>query len=164
LLALLAAEQVGSPQTAAPALRTTLLRRLIAKAAGSQANADRVKPHVEPRPLALLGSHVVPAAPQVQSHDLEGFAAAVNRVARSIGEGWLGSRRAFIARVYDRMQQAEALPLPMDDFKTRLLEAHREGRVALVYADLRDRANLADVQRSAVRYKNMEWHFVRVED
>mgnify|MGYP000931711560 CR=1 FL=1 len=40
----------------------------------------------------------------------------------------------------------------------------REGSVVLVYADLRDRASLPDVQRSAVRYKNMEWHFVRVED
>lgn len=161
LLALLAAEQVGSPQTAAPALRTSLLRRLIAKATGTPSQAEPAKASIAPRPVMLNGGSIAPVA---RHFDLEGFAAEVNRFARSIGEGWLGSRRAFIARVYDRMQEEGRHPPPMEEFKARLADAHREGRVVLVYADLRDRASLADVQRSAVRYKNMEWHFVRVED
>ena len=161
LLALLAAEQVGSPQTAAPALRTSLLRRLIAKAADAPKSAPR--PASAPAVLAS-GKFAPVVAVADRGGDLAAFAAEVNRVARQIGDGWLGSRRAFIARVHEKMQESCRLAGSIEEFKTRLVEAHREGRVTLVYADLRDRASLADVQRSAVRYKNMEWHFVRVED
>lgn len=165
LLALLAAEQVGSPQTAVPALRTSLLRRLIAKATDAKARTEPAKAAAPTQKPASAASKPIaaPSAPSA-AYDRAAFAAEVNRVARLIGEGWLGSRRAFIARVFDKVGEASRSPLAIEDFKQRLLEAHREGTVVLVYADLRDRASLPDVQRSAVRYKNMEWHFVRVED
>ena len=44
-----------------------------------------------------------------------------------------------------------------------LVEAHRSGQVMLANADLKNRTDLADFQRSAVTYKNTVWHFVRLE-
>jgi predicted nucleotidyltransferase len=50
------------------------------------------------------------------------------------------------------------------EFKCMLAEAHRMGLIALSTADLKDRNRLADVEASAVTYKNTVWHYVRVEE
>jgi len=54
--------------------------------------------------------------------------------------------------------------LDEDAFKLRLTEAHRAGHLTLTVADLRDKSNIADVKDSVTRYKNAEWHLIRVED
>ena len=50
------------------------------------------------------------------------------------------------------------------EFKAMLVEAHRLGLIALVYADLKDKRQLETVEASAITYKNTVWHYVRAED
>ena len=45
-----------------------------------------------------------------------------------------------------------------------LAEAHRAGQLVLANADLKDRRSIADVQASAIAYKNAIFHYVRVDD
>ena len=45
-----------------------------------------------------------------------------------------------------------------------LAEAHRAGVLLLANADLKDGASIADVQASAIVYKNTIFHYVRVDD
>ena len=49
------------------------------------------------------------------------------------------------------------------EFKCMLVEAHRAGSLALANADLKDNSNIAQVQDSAVVYKNAVFHFIRVD-
>lgn len=93
------------------------------------------------------------------------FSAAVNAVTRDVAEGWAGARKAYINRVWAAL--AERRPdwnLTEAAFKALLVRAHREGRVVLVYAELRRAETIADIQASATRYQNAEWHFIRVAD
>ncbi len=96
--------------------------------------------------------------------DPKGFAAAVLAVARACAQGWPGNRKAFVSEVWSRIQEQHAeWRLSEIEFKCMLTEAHRAGLLMLAHADLKDRARLADVQASAVIYKNAVWHYVRVE-
>ncbi|MFV0298237.1 MAG: hypothetical protein ACK5JT_19195 [Hyphomicrobiaceae bacterium] len=97
--------------------------------------------------------------------DPVGFAAAVNKTAGVVAEGWAGNRRAFISKVWSAMQQAYASwKLTEIEFKCMLTEAHRTGLVVLANADLKDKRLLREFQDSAVVYKNTVWHYVRVPE
>ena len=45
-----------------------------------------------------------------------------------------------------------------------LAEAHRAGLIVLANADLKDQRSIADIQASAIAYKNTIFHYVRVDD
>jgi hypothetical protein len=45
-----------------------------------------------------------------------------------------------------------------------LAEAHRTGHLILASADLKGKHQMKEFQASAIAYKNMVWHFVRVDD
>lgn len=93
------------------------------------------------------------------------FARAVQAAAASRAEGWTGNRRAFVSQVWAVVQERHARwGLSEIEFKSMLAEAHRMGLLALANADLKDRRNLADIEASAVSYKNTVWHYVRVEE
>ena len=97
--------------------------------------------------------------------ELDVFCQEVLRQARTCAEGWPGNRRAYIATVWQRIEQAQpAWGLTQELFKNRLVEAHKAGRLTLAYADLRSKDTIDLVQASAVSDRNNEWHFVRVED
>ena len=110
----------------------------------------------------------VPAAlspPKTQRPDLNEFARAVKGAASSRAEGWPGSRKAYISHVWQAIRSAEPhWSLSEIEFKCMLAEAHRLGAVVLANADLKDKKNMAEIESSAVPYKNTVWHFVRVED
>ena len=153
LLAELAAEQVGAQQTNLPSLRKAILRKLIGRtapyAAPPSARAPQAATRLEPSPMV----------------GLEVFCKAVVRQARACAEGWPGNRRAYIASVWQRIAQAHAdWGLTQEDFKSRLVEAHKAGLLTLAYADLRSKDTIGLVQASAVVDRNNEWHFVRVDD
>ena len=79
--------------------------------------------------------------------------------------GWDGNRRAYISHVWQEIQnRTVGQQLNEREFKTRLAEAHRAGHLSLAIADLRDKSNISDIQDSVTRYKNTEWHLIRVED
>jgi hypothetical protein len=80
-------------------------------------------------------------------------------------EGWPGNRKAFISRVWRGVaEEYAAWGLSEIEFKSMLAEAHRTGHVVLSSADIKSKASLAEVQASAIAYKNTVWHFIRVED
>lgn len=171
LLAELAAEQVGAQQTSVPSLRKAILRKLIGRPI--EFRPVEIRP-VETRSSMLraspteadwLGTSARPSVAAAMPPDASTFCRIVTHIARSCAEGWDGNRRAYICNVWRGV--AEAHPewgLAIDDFKSRLVEAHKAGGLTLAYADLRNKDNIELVQASAVRDRNNEWHFVRVTD
>jgi hypothetical protein len=125
LLRLLAARELGVQQTDLKALRNALVRRWLAGEIldGGEASAPQTPPdpHIAPPPLA---------APS--------FVDDLRHAAASVGEdGRFGERKVFIAAAWEALRGEPAWQaLSLDDFKTRLLEAHRSGSVGLARADL----------------------------
>jgi hypothetical protein len=161
LIAALAAEHVGAAQADLATLRLAVLRRYL---------DGPDKPAARPRPPAkapLARPRLVettPAPAEVGRPDLAGFAQEVRRHAATRAEGWPGNRKAYISHVWHLM--AEKRPewgLSEIEFKCMLIEAHRAGSLALANADLKDNSNIAQLQESAVVYKNAVFHFIRVD-
>jgi hypothetical protein len=96
-------------------------------------------------------------APKDDGDDLESFARRVNEAARAAESGRFGDNKVFISHVHRRIGGA------LDDFKARLIEAHRGGLVSLSRADLVEAMDPVDVRESETRYLSATYHFVRVE-
>jgi hypothetical protein len=65
------------------------------------------------------------------------FAADVLELASTARDGMFGDRKVFIASVWDRLRRQTAWSaLSLDDFKARLVAAHRSGALHLARADL----------------------------
>lgn len=187
LVAALAAEAVGVAKSDLTALRLGAIRRFIsgsdvaapttkggrrkpksvpAPSLPESNEAERVAAPVaiapvpdvsapEPKPIAV----VAPARPDPKS-----FAAAVLDAAAQKAEGWAGNRRAFISSVWSLVRERHPeWRISEIEFKSMLTEAHRIGLVVLANADLKDKRHLAEIQASAIPYKNTVWHYIRVE-
>jgi hypothetical protein len=106
----------------------------------------------------------VPAPAVAGRPDLAGFAQEVRRHAAARAQGWAGNRKAYISHVWHLMREKRPeWELSEIEFKCMLIEAHRAGSLALANADLKDNSNIAQVQDSAVVYKNAVFHFIRVD-
>ncbi|HSR82286.1 MAG TPA: hypothetical protein VLL28_16050 [Hyphomicrobiaceae bacterium] len=160
LIGALAAEHVGAAQPDGGALRLALLR-------GYLDGAD--KPPARPRPPARtppLRPRVVASlpAPAPVRPDLTGFAHEVRQHAQARAQGWPGNRKAYISHVWHRLRERRGeWGLSEIEFKCMLIEAHRAGSLALAHADMKDKNDIAELQESAVVYKNAVFHFVRVD-
>jgi hypothetical protein len=160
LIAALAADHVGLAQADGAALRLALLR-------GYLDGAD--KPLARPRPPAKTPPprpRVVASlpAPAPLRPDLTGFAHEVRQHAQARAQGWPGNRKAYISHVWHRLRERRGeWGLSEIEFKCMLIEAHRAGSLALAHADMKDASNIAELQESAVVYKNAVFHFVRVD-
>lgn len=186
LIAQLAADAVGSTKGDIESLRTGVIRRFLSEelqepqstsAAATQATqretsgagavaAEAGVPAVQPATPSISHSvcaaapvpHMVPGTPAA-------FIAAVKAAARTTAEGWAGNRKAFVSHVWAAFTQANpGWAIAANQFKSLLAEAHRLGVISLVTADLRNKQNIADVEASAITWKNTTWHYVRVED
>lgn len=146
LVTLLAAEQVGAERSEVTAVRMALLRRLVfSEPEAAIEEPERPAPRAAPPPGE--------------------FAARVRELARGRATGWPGNRKAFIAHVWQEVVVGHPdWGLDEETFKALLIEAHRDGRLQLTGADLRDKVSLPDIEASAVTYKNTAWHLIRVED
>ena len=185
LVAALAAEQAGASSSDFEALRVAVLTRFVGVAASAAAvKVARAKPMptLVPVPVAQLspGSQtpvpqlpkIIPISPEFPSRpaashrpDLAGFADAIKAIAKLRAEGWSGSRKSYIADVWDGVKSRfTSWGLTEVEFKSMLAEAHRTGHIVLANADLKTKDNAARLAASAVSYKNTVWHFVRVED
>jgi hypothetical protein len=186
LISALSAEVVGSSKTDAEALRAALLRRFasppvvtnaqvpdvanapsVATTGTNRATTPNQRTNAEQRPSRTVpaGAPVPPRPPAASRPDLTGFAAAVQRAARTCADGWPGNRKALVSRVWQAISVAHpAWGLSAIEFKAMLAEAHRTGHLVLATADLRDKSLLKELQDSAITYKNTVWHQLRVED
>ncbi|MFA5951832.1 MAG: hypothetical protein WC807_16270 [Hyphomicrobium sp.] len=180
LIAALAAESVGTVDVSLEGLRLAVLRGLGAKALEAHLPVADPVPQAAPRApvpvrrtdpapqLAPAANDRGPAAlepPKANRPDLSEFSRAVKRAASARAEGWPGSRKAYISKVWDAIRSAEPRwELSEIEFKCMLAEAHRLGAVVLANADLKDKKSMQELESSAVPYKNTVWHFVRVEE
>ena len=169
LLAELAAEQVGAQQTSVPSLRKAILRKLIGRPGEPRSSRERPVPMAQPVPKAALAaiSHALmaPVSQPVEPVDARAFAIAVLSAAKACAEGWQGNRRAYVVKVWEVLTRTHPeWHVSIDDFKARLIEAHKAGSLTLAYADLRSKDTIDLVQASAVRDRNNEWHFIRIDD
>ena len=184
LVALLAAEVVGSVKLDAEAIRYALLRRLaggVSKpqfvyrempgkaAARPEAGSPRTAnpaggSRQSPAPAAAVPPH--PQRPAAAARpDLPGFVRTVQKAAAAHAEGWPGSRKALVSRVFGAIVAAHPnWGLSLVEFKAMLAECHRIGHVVLTTADLKDKRQLDELRQSAIAYKNTVWHLVRVEE
>ena len=152
---------MGAPQAGLATLRLAVLRRYLdgpdkpAARPRSPAKAPLARPRLVETP---------PAPAEIGRPDLAGFAQEVRRHAATRAEGWPGNRKAYISHVWHLMAaKRPEWGLSEIEFKCMLVEAHRAGSLALANADLKDNSNIAQVQDSAVVYKNAVFHFIRVD-
>jgi len=160
LIAALAAEHVGAAQADDATLRLFLLRGYLG-GRDKPPGGPRPGPRTPPRPqvVASLPAPVAPKRP-----DLTGFAHEVRQHAEAQAQGWPGNRKAYISHVWHRLRERRCeWGLSEIEFKCMLIEAHRAGSLALAHADMKDKSNIAELQDSAVVYKNAVFHFVRVD-
>ena len=175
LIAALAAEHVGAAQADVATLRLALLRSYL-DGPGKPPARPRppvrapARPHLvaaAPAPVAslrpdLVGSDLV--RPDLVRPDLASFAREVRQLAEARAQGWPGNRRAYISQVWQLVRERRCeWGLSEIEFKCMLIEAHRAGSLALAHADMKDSSNVAELQDSAVVYKNAVFHFVRVD-
>ena len=173
LVAMLAAEAVGSPKIDIDLLRIGILKRY-ALGKLSAARASRPDPvSVLPTVTADQPAMPVPATASTASAqkpsaanrpDLPGFVKVVQAAASTHAEGWPGNRKALVSRVYKDITAGHpGWGLSLVEFKAMLAECHGIGKLALVTADLKDKRLLDELKQSAITYKNTVWHLVRVE-
>lgn len=177
LIAELAVEHAGAKDATLEALRTGILRGLGARALEASAT-ESAAPEAERQPMPVrvatpatlqpAANDPIPAAqapPRSLRPDLSEFARAVKSAAAMRAEGWAGSRKAFISHVWEAICAGQpSWQVSEIEFKCMLAEAHRLGALVLANADLKDKKSMADIESSAVPYKNTVWHFVRVDE
>ena len=178
LVAALAMEYAGTTKSGFEDLQTALLRKYVTRGAvrapETLARASRRAEKVAARPAAKAKG-AVPVLTLVETNprsmatparpDFAGFVAATLAAAQGVAEGWPGNRKAFVSKVWGAVQAQHPEWLVSEiEFKAMLIEAHRVGRIVLANADLKDQRSMADVQASAIAYKNAIFHFVRVDD
>ncbi len=168
LIAQLAADAAGAPQTEPEALRLALLRRLVTSHVEAFV-AAKPAPRAVATPAALVTTAANDAVPASKGPTprpgLDDFAGAVRRAAALRAQGWAGNRRAFISHVWDAIRsENEIWGLSEIEFKCMLTEAHRRGAVQLANADLRNKDLRQEIERSATPDRNTVWHYVRIED
>jgi hypothetical protein len=131
LVRVLAAREVGAPRPELRALRDALVRCWLAE--------------------RTLGAPS--AAPS--------FADAVLAAAGAAHEGRFGDRKVFVSAVWEELhKQPPWAALALDDFKARLVAAHRAGELTLARADLVAAMDPALVAASEIAADGASFHFL----
>lgn len=143
--------------------------RAAAKARRERRPLRKARPGRDEHPaqgsLPLADVMVLDAELPHERPDFMGFVASVRVLADRVADGWAGNRKAYISRIWRTLsEQRPGWDLSEVEFKSMLAEAHRRSALVLAHADLKDGPSLADVEASAVVYKNTIFHFVRIED
>jgi hypothetical protein len=144
LARVLAAREVGAPRPELRALRDALVRCWLAgRAIGAPSAGDDVD-------AADAGDELQPFADAVQS-----------AAAAAAPDGWFGDRKVFVSAVWDQLRtHGRWAALALDDFKARLLAAHRAGALTLARADLVAAMDPARVAASEIAADGASFHFL----
>lgn len=95
---------------------------------------------------------------------LADFATAVRNAARLPAVVRFHDDRAFIGSVWEQMRRHGLLGgMSLDEFKARLIAAHRDGLLRITRADLVAAMDPNELERSEARYQNATFHFVALE-
>lgn len=183
LIAALAMEHAGARKPDFESLQTALLRRYVTRgpvavvpaahkvALPAKTQRVAVKTVAVAAPALPLQVRLVPVSVVAASvraavrPDFVSFVGSVRTAAHGLAEGWPGNRKAFVSRVWAAVQmQHPEWAVTAIEFKAMLAEAHRLGQIVLANADLKDQRAIADIQASAIAYRNSIFHYVRVDD
>ena len=177
LIAALATEAAGASKSDFESLQTALLRRYVTRGpiappapVGISSNGAKASPANASPPVRKSGAivHLVATPGATTTTARPGFMPFVVRVrefAVVCAEGWPGNRKAFVSKVWSCVKAyCPEWNLSEVEFKAMLTEAHRSGEIVLVNADLKDQRSIAEIQASAIAYKNTIFHYVRVDD
>jgi hypothetical protein len=158
-------ELAGTPKRCPPEIRAVFLQRDLGTDAGPPERQVRLfaanavgAPRGEP---GLLRDALVRQWCAGKPLGARPFAASVRDVASAAREGVFGDRKVFIASVWSELRrQPSWSSLTLDDFKTRLLAAHRAGDLALARADLVSAMDPDLVAASETRTDGASFHFI----
>jgi hypothetical protein len=179
LVRLLATRAVESPNPELDTIRACLIRRWLvgreldastARAPSPSAAVPNIVAEAESSASATLAAPaplVVEDGTRRGSHEPDASAKRrllvedVRRVAQEARDGVFGDRKVFISTIWDALH---ALPrwsaLERDDFKAKLVEAHRKRELVLARADLVAAMDPEFVAASETRADGATFHFV----
>jgi len=153
LMRLLAAREVGAARADLRALRDALARRWLCAVRFSDPAATTASASTRATTPPSTGASGAPT--------LESFAQAVRDAATRATGGTFGDRKVFIATAWRALRtHPEVGALDLDEFKERLLAAHRAGLVTLARADLAGAMNADDLAASETRHLEARYHFI----
>jgi len=96
--------------------------------------------------------------------ELPNFAESISRAARNSQTGRFGDNKVFISEIWRAFQARDDFDgLSLQEFKERLVEAHRRRLLELSRADLVERMDPREVAESETKYMDATFHFVRVD-
>jgi hypothetical protein len=151
LARVLAAREVGAPRPELRALRDALVRCWLAGRAITPPQRDAV---LRGPAEADLATGAPADAPSLAD-------AALDAAATTARDGWFGDRKVFVSALWDELRKRPAwAALGLDDFKARLLVAHRAGAITLARADLVAAMDPALVAASEIAADGASFHFV----
>ncbi|HEU0037549.1 MAG TPA: hypothetical protein VFQ53_43360 [Kofleriaceae bacterium] len=162
----------GKPKRCPPEIRAMFLQRELATEVGAPDRLLRLYVAREleaPRPeLRVLRDALVrrwlmgrELATVEVSSPRASFASEVKAAAREARQGVFGDRKVFISSVWDDLRRRPSWSsLTLDDFKHRLLTAHRAGDVVLARADLVAAMNPELVAASETQTDGASFHFI----
>jgi hypothetical protein len=149
LVRVLAAREVGAPRPELRALRDALVRCWLSDRAIGPARADAT-PHATETPHASDD-----ASPDGS------FASDVLDAADATRDGWFGDRKVFVSPVWHELRRNPRWSaVTLDDFKARLVAAHRAGELALARADLVAAMDPELVAASEITADGASFHFI----
>jgi hypothetical protein len=168
----------GKPKTCPAEIRAHFVQRQLGTEAGTPKQQVRLlaareseAPRPAPRALrdALVRGWLTgrprgrarEPAPARSQPPTSSFAGDVREIARGAREGVFGDRKVFISTVWDALRRRPAWSvLTLDDFKARLVSAHRAGDLALGRADLVAAMDPALVASSETTTDGASFHFI----
>jgi hypothetical protein len=145
----LAAKLIGAPRADLKALRLALIQAWLT---GYEPEAQPA----EPPPSDAHRAAPVPVAVQAPS-----LIDAVRSAARAARDGVFGDRKVFISSVWHALRATPPWSqLALDDFKARLVSAHRQRELELARADLVAAMDPTLVAASETRTDGATFHFI----
>lgn len=155
----------GKPKRCPPEIRAVFFQRELATDAGAPDRLLRLyaaRSIDAPRPeLRALRDALVRSWLLGRGLGAASFADEVRDVARTATHGVFGDRKVFISSVWDELRrQPTWSALTLDEFKARLVTAHRAGDLVLARADLVAAMNPELVAASETTTDGASFHFI----
>ncbi len=169
LVRVLAAREVGAPRPELKALLDALVRGWLAgrtlgaarSADDGGADDDGAAAASATGDAARSVAHVPGVAEEDAAGRAAGFASDVSRAAGATRDGTIGDRKVFVSAVWHELRRDPPWSaLTLDDFKARLVAAHRAGELVLARADFVAAMDPELVAASEITTDGASFHFL----
>jgi hypothetical protein len=155
----------GKPKRCPPEVRAVFLARTLGVEIAAPDRLLRLYAAAQlgaPRPeLRALRDELVRNWLAGKQLGTQTFAADVQSIARTTRVGLLGDRKVFISSIWDELRrQPTWSALTLDEFKARLVRAHRDGDLELARADLVGALDPRLVSASETTADGTSFHFI----